>query len=349
MKTRGIIDLYLPRKAAYHVKIVVGSALATAFTGILKGPGLSSHDIQAIFILFIVQFEIYIWLGTRFFNINFNRPAKEIPLRIILRLIVFYFIVLIISAALMVLFTLIEYWIHGITVDNLVVDLFNRESRGFLVGFSGGVLFGTIVFFFYQWRDALKREQNLKEEKLIFRYETLKSQVRPHFLFNSLNTLSSMIDNNEQATKFIQKLSGIYRYMLDNIEKNTVNLQDELSFARDYFYVQQIRDEEKIRMIIEDFQVSSYRILPISIQILIENALKHNSATRENPLTIRIALDNNECIIISNDLRKKMNLERSNGIGLKNLGERIRLATGREIKIKEDINEFSVSIPLIKE
>ncbi len=349
MNTRGIIDLYLPRRTAYHVKIVLGSALVTAFATLLNGAAWNWNSITVIFILFIVQFEIYIWLGTRFFSIDFKVPARQIPGRIIFRLILFYLIVLIIAVVLMMLVSFIEYWLYGMEMRNFIVDVFTRESRGFLIGFSGGVLFGTVVFFYYQWRDALKREQKLREEKLIFRYETLKNQVRPHFLFNSLNTLSSMIDSNGQANSFIQKLSGIYRYMLDNIEKDTVTLQDELNFARDYFFIQQIRDEEKIRLIIDDFPVSHYRILPISIQILIENALKHNSATRENPLTIHISLNEKDCIVVTNELRKKMNLERNNGIGLKNLGERIRLATGREINILEIEKEFSVSIPLIKE
>jgi LytS/YehU family sensor histidine kinase len=221
-------------------------------------------------------------------------------------------------------------------------------SKGFLAGFAIGALFGAIIFFYFQWIDALKREQKLKEEKLVFRYETLKNQVRPHFLFNSLNTLSSLVDGNEIADRFIQKLSTIYRYILENVDKEMVELEKELNFVKDYFSLQQIRDEDKIHLELDHFETSGLNILPISVQILIENALKHNAATREKPLHIRIGSENNDFIVVKNNLQRKTVMEKSSGLGLKNLGERIKLATGKEIMIIETANEFIVKIPLIR-
>jgi LytS/YehU family sensor histidine kinase len=156
------------------------------------------------------------------------------------------------------------------------------------------------------------------------------------------------VEANEQADKFIRKLSGIYRYMLDNVEKDKVSLEEEMKFAADYFSLQQIRDEEKIRLEMKEPSGREYKILPISLQILIENALKHNSATREDPLVIRVSMEGNDYISVSNNIRKKMNLERSNGIGLKNLGERVKLATGRSLIIDEG-RDFIVKVPLIKD
>ncbi len=348
MKTRGLIDLYLPRKVAYHVKMIIGSALVTAFLNLIKGIGIYGYDTPAIFFLFLIQFEIYIWIGTRFFNVGSTVPVNRFLRRIILRLIIFYILVVFIAAFIMVSFNYLIYWYQGMDTTHLLPDLLNRESRGFIIGFSGGVLFGTLVFFYFQWLDALKREQKLTEDKLIFRYETLKNQVRPHFLFNSLNTLSSLVTGNIQAEGFIQKLSGLYRYMLDNLEKDKVNLEEELSLARDYFFLRQIRDGDKISLQMEPQTMGGYYILPVSLQILIENALKHNSATRESPLKIIIRLEEHDYISVSNNLQKKMNLEKSGGLGLKNLGERLRLSTGRELIISEADNQYRVKIPLIK-
>ena len=348
MSTRGITDLFLPRKIAYHVKIIIGSVLTTAFFNLLKGGGIYSRDFFQIFLLLFIQFEIYIWLGERFFNISQKPSTREFLRRTILRLIIFYLIVLLIASVIIIIYTYLIYLIHGWAVDNLIVRIFEEQSKGFVVGFTGGALLGTMVFFYFQWLDALKREQKLREEKLVFQYETLKNQVRPHFLFNSLNTLSSLVGENEQAEKFIQKLSGIYRYMLDNVEKDKVSLEEEMKFAADYFLLQQIRDEEKIRLEQKVPSGHEYKILPISLQILIENALKHNSATRQDPLIIRVSMEGNDYISVSNNIRKKMNLERSNGIGLKNLSERVKLATGRNLIIEEG-HDFVVKVPLIKE
>jgi two-component system, LytTR family, sensor kinase len=345
--TRGITDLFLPRKIAYHVKIITGSVLATACFNLLRGGDIYNPEFIQIFFLLFIQFEIYIWLGERFFNISRKSSTGEYLRKVIIRLAIYYLIVLLISSVIIILYTYLIHIIHGWPAENVMAGIVKNQSKGFIAGFTGGVLFGTMVFFYFQWLDALKREQKLREEKLKFQYETLKNQVRPHFLFNSLNTLSSMVPDNTSAEKFIQKLSGIYRYMLDNVEKDFVGLEEEIRFAADYFSLQQIRDEEKIRLEQQEFPAGEYNILPISLQILIENALKHNSATREVPLIVRISMDENEYIVVRNNIQRKMNLERSNGMGLKNLGERVKLATGRDLVIEEG-RDFIVKVPLIK-
>ena len=347
MKSRGLVDLYLPSNIAYHVKILLGSVLAAAFLSIVQGMNPLKSLSPWVLLMIFLQFEIYIYLGFRFFNIRKAASTGEFLRKMILRLGIYYLIVLVIALLFLVLTVFILYIVNGADLHNFFPNLIRRETKGFFVGFAGGIFFGTMIFFFFQWIDALKRVQKLKEEQLIFRYETLKNQVRPHFLFNSLNTLSSLVDGNEPAEKFIERLSGMYRYMLDNLEKNEVDLADELKFVGDYFYLQQIRDEEKIELDMTGIPVNTYNILPFSMQIPVENALKHNMATRETPLKIRIFFEDDQVIIINN-LRKKMNLESSTGIGLKNLKERIRLATGKELKVSEGNSEFSVTIPLIK-
>ena len=214
------------------------------------------------------------------------------------------------------------------------------------MGATIGILIGSLVFFYFQWQDSLKIEQKLREEKLIFQYETIRNQVNPHFLFNSLNTLSSLINGNQAAESFINQLSSIYRYVLENHNAETVSLDNEFEFVNNYFSLQKIRYEEKVEMEILPFDMKKYRILPVSLQILIENALKHNSATRDNPLRITISMED-EYISVKNNLQKKLNIESSPGTGLKNLGERLRLITNKEMKVIETKDEFIVKIPLI--
>jgi two-component system LytT family sensor kinase len=207
--------------------------------------------------------------------------------------------------------------------------------------------FGAVIFVFIQWQDALKREQKLREEKLIFQNETLKNQVNPHFLFNSLNTLSSLIYSRpETAELFINRLSSIYRYILENSQKDRVPLQSELSFISDYFGLHKIRDEEKIMLNIEIEDSDGFEILPVSLQILLENAIKHNIATRENPLMISIYIENMH-VIVKNNLQKKSVQLPSTKIGLKNLAERFRLMTGKTLEITETRTEFIVKAPLL--
>jgi LytS/YehU family sensor histidine kinase len=201
--------------------------------------------------------------------------------------------------------------------------------------------------FFNQWQEALKRESNLREQNLIFQNETLKNQVNPHFLFNSLNTLSSLINTqNEVAEKFIGRLSSIYRYILENSTKDRIPLKDELAFIQDYFYLHLIRDDNKIQLNIDIKEDNTYEILPVSLQSLLENAIKHNMATYDNPLKIQVYLED-EYIVVKNNLQKKASQLATTKTGLKNLTERVRLITAKELIIEETANEFIVKVPLI--
>jgi LytS/YehU family sensor histidine kinase len=194
----------------------------------------------------------------------------------------------------------------------------------------------------------LRREQKFREEKLIFQNETLKSQVNPHFLFNSLNTVSSLIQTNpDKAEQFINNLSSVYRYILENGQKDKVPIQSELDLTNKYFDLHRVRDEEKITLSIDYTDADSYQILPVSLQILIENAIKHNIATRENPLKISICFEG-QYIVVKNNLQVKATQLKSTGIGLKNLAERVRLISGKDLIIEEDDNSFIVKIPLLK-
>ncbi|HYW94063.1 MAG TPA: histidine kinase [Bacteroidales bacterium] len=232
-----------------------------------------------------------------------------------------------------------EFWPH----------LFNLELNYANIRFSIWLMFFTITFFYVLWHKTAAREQKLREENLAYRYRNLKAQVNPHFLFNNLNTLSEIVHEDvEKADRFIRELSGIYRYILENEETDLVPLSRELDFIRRYFNLQKERDGEKIQMDIDVPSPERYRLVPVSLQILVENALKHNAMSEVTPLKISIYLEEDSYIVVSNTVQKKNILPQSHHTGLANLDERVKMITGKEIVIDGDISRFIVKLPLTR-
>jgi LytS/YehU family sensor histidine kinase len=207
----------------------------------------------------------------------------------------------------------------------------------------------TIVFFYILWQKSVRKEQKLIEENLKHRYNTLKSQVNPHFLFNSLNILSELVYvDAKKSDNYIQTLAGIYRYILENEETELIELEKELEFVQQYFSLQQVRDEGKISLEIDITEPKRIKIIPVSLQLLIENALKHNSMSIEKPLKIRIFLKN-DCIVVSNPIQKKSILEQSTQKGLSNLKDRTKIIMGSELETINENNSFIVKLPIQKQ
>lgn len=239
------------------------------------------------------------------------------------------------------------FLIHGRSLNEFFPHLFKYELSAPSGGLMTWLMAITLMFFYIIWTKALAREQKLIREKLQYQYQTLKQQVNPHFLFNSLNTLSSLINTLPGiAETFTNKLSSIYRYILDNAAKDRIPLPAEIAFVTDYFYLYQVRDESKVYLNINLESCDKCEIIPVSLQVLVENALKHNMASREKPLTIDIFCEK-EYIVVKNNLQKMDTLVESAKIGLKNLGERVKLMTGKELLVSETIDEFIVKMPYI--
>jgi LytS/YehU family sensor histidine kinase len=250
----------------------------------------------------------------------------------------------------MIRFISIQYlglWIKGEDFSKVMHDFIHSGFHPWFKSAITGLSFGAVIFIVLLWQASLRREQKLREEKLIFQNETLRNQVNPHFLFNSLNTLSALVVTQpDVAEEFIKRLSSIYRYILENSSKDKVPLSVELSFIKDYFYLHQIRDDGKIGLEISVDESDNSEILPVSLQILVENAIKHNKATRESPLKIFIYTENKH-IIVKNNLQKMAVRLNSTQIGLRNLAQRVNLLSGKVIIIEETDTYFTVKIPLL--
>lgn len=198
-----------------------------------------------------------------------------------------------------------------------------------------------------------RQEQRIKDiesEIMRVKYQQLKAQVNPHFLFNSLNILISLINSNpNKATDFTKQLAAIYRYLLSNDKQDIVLLAEELKFAQQYSQILKIRYGEGIKINIPqptDVAVTSMRIVPTAMQILIENACKHNIISTSNPLIINAFIDDNK-IIVTNNLSPRPIPADSTGVGLKGLKEKYKIISHKEIEINQTDTTFSVSIPLI--
>ncbi|MEA3477917.1 MAG: histidine kinase [Bacteroidota bacterium] len=209
-------------------------------------------------------------------------------------------------------------------------------------------LIGFAYMLLNNWRISVVQLERSKKESAEFQFEMLKSQINPHFLFNSLNTLSSLIyDDKEKASAFIRKLSDVYRRVLDTRNKYLVSLQEELDFIDSYIYLLKIRFDQKLDLHIEiDKPFKERLVAPMTLQLLIENAVKHNIISEKKPLRINIYIEDGALAIVNN-LQRKITEEKGSAIGLKNIISRYALVTELNVTFSEEKETFKVLIPLL--
>lgn len=290
---------------------------------------------------------VLIWNGNLFLIELFDRKLSwETQLR--------HKIVLVLLIA--ICWPVVVHITYGFNVFSLVnekpCDFSNKESNIYLVVSVVCALFVNSVFigmaFFKFWRLSIKEKEELKRESISAEFATLKNQINPHFLFNSLNTLTNLIEENpKMATEFVQKMSSVYRYVLTQRDKETVTIREELPFIESYIYLNRIRFGNNLRTHIHiEQQHMDAKVATLALQMLIENAIKHNVISEQKPLTIYIGVFNGG-IFVRNNLQRKSVMNDSNGIGLNNIVHRYSFLTTHPIDIIDDDKEFMVSLPLL--
>jgi two-component system, LytTR family, sensor kinase len=200
------------------------------------------------------------------------------------------------------------------------------------------------------WKKTSLENEQLQRENIQSQLDGLKSQVNPHFLFNSLNTLVNIIpEHPETAVRFVQKLSKVYRYILEIRDTQTTPLRNELDFIQAYMFLLKERFGENISVKIDPSteEVLDREIVPLSLQILFENAIKHNIISAEKPLLIEVSIEN-ERLIVKNNLQRKNQVQEGTGVGLENIKNRYRLICNKEVDIIVTQQSFMVSLPLLK-
>jgi sensor histidine kinase YesM len=349
MEKFEIENVFNQRNKFTHVLIAVFSLIMTfLFTSRGAQPKTPETYINGYLLIFI-QVEFFLFLARLVFkDMKTGKTRGEITRIVLSRFAIFLIVCFISALVIIILFFYANNIIHGNSLEGVISRFFRYSFREWFKPTILGLTFGAVIFIIVLWQDALRREQKLREENLIFQNETLKNQINPHFLFNSLNTLSSLISASpETADMFVSRLSAIYRYILENGQKDKIPLKSELAFISDYFDLHKVRDEGKMILNIDIPDTDNYMILPVSLQILIENAIKHNMATRDNPLKIEIYIEDQQ-IVVKNNLQRMATKLKSTMIGLKNLGERLRLSTGKDLVVEETNDYFVVKLPLLK-
>ncbi|GAB3826006.1 hypothetical protein GCM10028895_36290 [Pontibacter rugosus] len=201
--------------------------------------------------------------------------------------------------------------------------------------------------FLLSWRDMAINVERLKKESIASQYESLKAQVNPHFLFNSLNVLTSLVEiDQKQAVKFIRKLSEVYRYVLDSRQKEIVPLLEELHFAESYIYLQKIRHGKALQVQNDLPLDANLMVVPLALQMLLENAIKHNVALEEQPLRVHLYLEDNY-LVVQNNVQEKRIREESTGMGLPTINSRYVYLTGKKVLILSTEHNFIVKLPLL--
>lgn len=289
-----------------------------------------------------------IWLGNRAIMIWARRRFTEVE-QLKKRLII--------QSILMLIYTPIS----SLLVGYLLEDYCSLRKIGLpedevLISSLTSSIFTTIaitsiyevVFFIQQLKVSLTQKEELKREGLRAELNALKTQVNPHFLFNNLNTLCAIIpEDSNKAVTFVEQLSKVYRYILEVKDEKTIPLQEEIQILKAYAFLLTTRFGNNFQLTIDiPENEMQNKIVPFSLQLLVENALKHNIVSRENPLHIQVTSENGQ-LIIRNNIQKKQQVEKSTGIGLMNIRNRYKLLTEKLVQVTETPQYFIVSLPLI--
>ncbi|NDV59356.1 sensor histidine kinase [Bacteroides sp. 519] len=275
---------------------------------------------------------------------HFNKPEVKISRKQVLLSFLF---TVVLSTLLAKGFVYLHHALHLPAIESMVHH-YLHPFRDFLIScvVTGGCY---IIYLVHRQQQVIIENQQLQAENILGQYEVLKNQLNPHMLFNSLNTLQSLTrEDTQKAQEYIRELSRVLRYTLQGNEEKTVTLYDEMQFLSAYSFLLKMRYENNLHFVLQiDKSLEAYFLPPMSLQVLIENAVKHNEISDRNPLTIHIYTDDGPVVCVSNAIQPRLTHSSGTGIGLANLAKRYQLLFGQDISITEDIN-FTVRIPLIR-
>jgi sensor histidine kinase YesM len=269
-----------------------------------------------------------------------KNPLKRFALNVI-------FEVLLMLAVIGIVHYFFLYRIKGAAIS----DVYERTLNAIIyatVFITGSIIFKNTIFFFRNWKQAAVNEEKLKQEILAVEFEALKNQVNPHFLFNNLTALSSLVYTDQaKAVRYIDQLAEIYRYILEYGKEEVVSLATEKKLLNNIIYLYGIRYEEGLNITLDLPDGENRFVVPMALQILLENAIKHNSLSSEKPLLVKINSDG-DYISVWNNLQPKTVIQPSNKLGLKNIRSRYKYLTEKDVIVEETNDYFLVKIPILK-
>jgi sensor histidine kinase YesM len=301
------------------------------------------------FFLYTMLYSVSLYIANAFLFVYLDKVFGEInrfsPRRILIGFVSSFFI------SIFVIF-LLRIFAEVIVEKRSLLNFLEQEKPSNYIESSVItfiVLLGVHALHFYK----IYQEGKVTQQKIIAgtanaKFESLKNQIDPHFLFNSLNVLSSLIEENpDNAQRFTTSLSKIYRYVLEQKDKELVSVEDELSFAKTYMNLLKMRFENSLFYELPATEINmDAKVVPLSLQLLLENTVKHNVVSEQKPLKIRIFVDG-DYLAIQNDLQKKDVLQDRQGVGLQNIVNRYAIVTNRKVMVEENDKTFTVKIPIL--
>lgn len=328
---------------------IIGIPLVSFFLTILF-----FNNLDATWFLFVkrviggISFTAMYWLGLRylmqFLRKRYNKFEHTMKRLVIVALVIIFIGPLAGSALNFTLDTLAE-WVN---YERMYQG--NNKNKVLPTYFACFFMIAVYeaIYFYYQLKQSIEEREQAKQAQIRSELAGLRNQVNPHFLFNSMNTLMNIVIEDQQlAINFLKKLSKVYRYVLENREAQTIPLSQELDFIHSYIFLQKERFKGNLEVKIEvTEQYFDQHIIPLSLQILFENAIKHNIISRRKPLLIEVFVKNGK-LIIRNNLQRKEQVMDSTKVGLENIKTRYRFFTEEAVDIQENEQYFSVAIPLL--
>lgn len=304
-------------------------------------PGMSGVDVANEVVFTFISLLILFWLNTRLFR--FNTPiARMTATKIVLSFLLTWMV----SNLLGKLFVLLHRAFDIPAIDAMVHHYLHPLRDFIMTCIVTGSCY--IIHLILKQQQMIVENQQLRTESIRNQYEALKNQLNPHMLFNSLNTLQSLIrETPARAVDYTQELSRVLRYTLQSNESRFVTLAEELAFAEAYIFLMKMRYEENLSFdVAVDKQLRDRLLPPMSLQVLIENAIKHNEISNRRPLAVSIRTQG-ETLVVCNPIQAKLTGSAGPGIGLDNLAKRYQLLGHREVSISMDNGRFCVRIPLL--
>jgi two-component system, LytTR family, sensor kinase len=335
--------LHLSRAQRITYVIILGLVLAHTAGRLVLLPHRSPQE-HAIAFAFSLLFVIFLYESIRFIHRYLNKVfpvdrgvVKRIGVQVAAG-------ILFLSACRTILYLLF--------IDKLPIEL---DTRLIIFSYCIDILMVLAInggyfgkYFFDAWKSTALRADTLQKQSVLIQYENLRNQLNPHFLFNSLTSLNSLIfEDQARASQFVQQMAKVYRYLLQNGERETVSLKTEADFIQNYIALLKTRFDGALRVNVDITPgESEKKVAPATLQILIENAIRHNAVSSENPLIIDIFTENGS-LHVRNNLQRKSNIESGSNSGLENMTALYDLIAGVPIEVVETDQTFTVEIPLV--
>jgi two-component system, LytTR family, sensor kinase len=296
----------------------------------------------------IILITIGVWESSRFMESFFNKKIEASSNKI--KGLIFFFIAGSIATTLITvgLVFFVSRVLHSYSTQQTIIPLKLNLIYAWLANLLFHLL-NAVKYYFTNYKRKYVEAEELKRITAQAELQAIKNQINPHFLFNNLNVLSALVmKNNEEANKFIEEFSKVYRYILSNHDKELVDLRSELEFIKPYIFLLQKRFNEGLSVSVNiPPAYEKYYIIPASLQMLIENAIKHNVISKAKPLHIDVHVNGNNTVVVSNNIQPRESNVPSTKIGLTNIVKRYQIISGQQVVVENNSSAFKVTLPLL--